>query len=91
MASKKDSGKEKVNGAIQRRISAEEFVIAWQKSDSLEDVAEVLGMTRMAVRQRAYAYRKHDIPLKSMRTGGRSVDWDSLRALAVSEAPSEEG
>jgi len=76
------------NGASKVKVNPQEFVLAWQESDTIDDVAERLGMNKMSVRQRAYSYRRKGVPLKSMRTGANKVDWESLKALAAASAPS---
>jgi len=76
------------NGASKVIVTPEEFVLAWQESDTIDAVAERVGMNKMSVRQRAYSYRRKGVPLKSMRTGANKVDWESLKALATASAPS---
>lgn len=73
------------------RIAPEDFVIAWQGAVTIDEVADKLGMTRMSVRQRAYSYRRKGVPLKSMRSSARKVDWDALRDLAYSAATPPQG
>ena len=90
MANKKDSGK-KTNGTARKIVTPEEFVLAWQGSETLDEVADKLEMSRMSVRQRAYSYRQHRVPLKSMRSSSRRVDWDALRAIAITADPTVEG
>lgn len=85
MPKKVEVKNDKSNGAT--RVNPQEFVLAWQESETIDDVAERLGMNKMSVRQRAYSYRRKGVPLKSMRTGANKVDWESLVALANASAP----
>lgn len=73
------------------KITPEDFVIAWQGGSTIDEVADKLGMSRMSVRQRAYSYRRKGVPLKSMRSSTRKVDWGALRDLAVSTTPPPQG
>ena len=76
------------NGTSKVIVTPQEFVLAWQESDTIEAVSERLGMNKMSVRQRAYSYRRKGVPLKSMRASANKVDWESLKALAAASAPS---
>ena len=76
------------NGTAKVKVQPREFVVAWQECETIDEVAERLGMNKMSVRQRAYSYRRMGVPLKSMRTGANKVDWKDLRDLAIKTAPS---
>ncbi|MAH47627.1 hypothetical protein CMI37_17540 [Candidatus Pacearchaeota archaeon] len=89
MASKKDSGS-KANGSTRSTVTPEQFVLAWQGSATIDEVADKLDMTRMSVRQRAYSYRRKGVPLKSMRSSSRRIDWDALKELAAGAPTSAE-
>lgn len=87
--SKKETKTSEGNGKV--RIAPEDFVIAWQSSTTIDEVAVKLDMSRMSVRQRAYSYRRKGVPLKSMRSSVRRVDWEALRDLAFSTATPPQG
>jgi uncharacterized protein (TIGR02996 family) len=48
-------------------VSPEKFVLAWNDSESADEVAERLGMTKPIVLARVSAYRKKGVHLKKMR------------------------
>ena len=66
------------------KVSAEDFITAWQTSASVDQVSKTLGMSKSAAMTRASNYRRvHDIPLKKFYRSCR-LDRAGLRALAVS-------
>lgn len=80
-------------------VSPEDFIKAFQESNSPEEVSEKVNMPVKAVMARASAYRKQrkdgrpGIPLKYFPRkatgggGGARLDLDNLRHLAESLAP----
>jgi response regulator of citrate/malate metabolism len=75
------------NGKARKaEVTAENFVRAWQTSETIEEVCQKTGMTRISCRQRAYQLRKKEVPLKKVvgGIGGRKVDYDALKKLAES-------
>lgn len=58
---------------VRTRSSMEDFVKAWETSESVAEAADKLGITKQSAGQRASTYRnKHGIPLKIMPRGGGS-------------------
>ena len=54
------------------RNNLETFLLAWQGSESIEEVAEKLNVCKASVYQRACKLRKHGIQIKQFeRAGGR--------------------
>jgi hypothetical protein len=45
-------------------VQPQDFVLIWERSESVEEVAEATGMNPNAVRTRAYFYRKKGVNLK---------------------------
>ena len=66
------------------KISPEEFIKAWQTSDSAIRAAEKTGMTYSGCTSRACWYRKRGIPLKTFRQGRFALNVKSLTTLAKS-------
>lgn len=60
------------------RISPDDFVRAWQKAETLTDVAKALGMSEHACENRAYRYRDQGVRLKHMR---KHMDVDRLNRI----------
>lgn len=57
----------------------------WQRSDSVSDVAEELGIARQTAAQRAYNFRRKGVPLKHMGSSRwHDQDWSDLADLARS-------
>lgn len=63
------------------KISARDFIKAWQTSDTIEDVISKTKMSRAAINSRAYIYKKRGVPLKKMENSG-GYDWDKLAEYA---------
>lgn len=57
-----------------KRVSADEFVEAWQRSASIEEVSERLGLPAPVLHARASEYRSKGVRLKSMRRNKLHVD-----------------
>ena len=79
------------NKERRRRIGAEEFITAWQTSNSVGEVAIKLyseetatgDNLRLSLSARACSLRKRGIPLKSMQFGNRKgLDVEGLANLA---------
>jgi hypothetical protein len=64
-----------------KAISPELFIKTWQKSTTLSEVAEALGLDRRNVLARGYLYRHKGVPLKRLRTKA-SYNWEELAELA---------
>lgn len=77
--------------AERRSVSPEEFVRAWQTSDSLAQVAERTGLKLETARARGRRFRKRGIPLKRFGGQGRpATDWEALKKLAEELGPTSE-
>ena len=66
------------------RIEMEPFITAWEKSESVKEVADKLGIKVTSVMARASKYRgtPFNIPLKTMpRGGGAKLDISAAKAL----------
>ena len=59
------------------KVSAREFVEAWQTSTTFQQVMDKTGMKRQAVNTRSYNYRAKGVPLKKLATD-RTIDWKEL-------------
>ena len=71
------------------RVSAEEFVRAWQTSNSMVEVAEKTGMSIVAVSSRVAMYRRKGVPLKPYRI--RKIDWEALASYAAEQLGDTDG
>ncbi len=72
----------------QHSVSAEDFVRAWQQSESVQQVMQITGMSESAVYVRSTKYRKLGIALKKYKAGsGSKLDVQALRKLADELAP----
>lgn len=49
-----------------KQVSAEDFVVAWATSNSLDEVCKTTGLNKPAVQQRAYALRKLGVKLPKL-------------------------
>lgn len=74
---------------IRTKISPEEFIHAWQTSDSLEEVCRKLDLNNGACHCRAYMYRRIGINLKEFPKGKKVLDAAKLNELAQSLLPKE--
>jgi|TARA_A100001518_G_C1193444_1_gene38453 hypothetical protein len=64
-------------------ISAEDFITAWQTSESMPEFVEKTSMTPRGASVRASQYRKKGVPLKKfVAVGSRRLDWSKLSSLA---------
>jgi transposase len=67
-------------------VSAEDFVVAWQRAGNLDEVASVLKLSRASAYARGAKYRKMGVELKKFpRTRRPSLDVKALNALAKKE------
>jgi len=62
----------------------EQFVKAWQESESVKEVSEKTGIPTATASGRARDYRERGIPLKMMRRGRNFLDVAKLKKLAKS-------
>jgi hypothetical protein len=74
-------------GRVWAGVSPEDFVRAWQRGDSVQAVADALGMTKQAVSVRAMIYRKKGIPMKLMPRGVPKLDVAALTKIAKDTKP----
>jgi hypothetical protein len=70
------------------RATPEEFIAAWQSSNSVAEVARKIGSRKQAVRTRAYRYRQLGISLKEF-PPVELPDWDELAEYAASLLPKD--
>ena len=75
------SGEEKVK-TRRPSVSPRDFVVAWQTSETVEQVASATGMTVTAASRRASSYRKRGVSLKLFRRGRGNTNWAALSDLA---------
>ena len=62
-------------------MSAEEFVRAWQRCDSREQIEEVFGRSYVLVAQRAVDLWRKGVGLKAFDRGAKSKRVDNYRKL----------
>ena len=68
----------------QYKVSAREFIEAWERSETAQEVCDKVGMPKAIVLARASAYRKDGIPLKKMkRRSSRALDVEELKKLVL--------
>tara|TARA_Y100000361_G_scaffold124954_1_gene118304 strand:+ start:457 stop:708 length:252 start_codon:yes stop_codon:yes gene_type:complete len=60
-----------------KRTSSEDFVVAWQKSESRQEVANKLEITYGAVSSREKNFRKAGVHLKEMPKAQRGIGIDA--------------
>ena len=65
-----------------KRVSPEEFVLAWQQASTLPSLADALGMTEHAAEVRAYRYRAAGVQLRDLRSSYR-LDVVGLNRIAA--------
>ena len=68
-----------------KHLAAEEFVIIWQSSSTIDEVMRRTGLTRGSATARASKYRSKGVPLKRMHSGSQKYTqekWSSLAGLA---------
>lgn len=81
MAEKK-ARKPAKDGRKQYAVGVEEFVRAWQTSESAQEVADKLGMPKPIVLARASGYRDAGIKLKNFKRGPKNaVPVDEMNRL----------
>jgi transposase len=72
-------------------VTPEQFVVAWQTSATVAEVAGRVGMPEATASARATDYRRKGINLKRMRRGRKGrLDVEGLKALAESLKPNKE-
>lgn len=72
---------------MKKALSAAEFVVVWQQSKSVAEVAKRAGLTPRSASIRASTYRKRGVLLKKFvptLIGRRPLDVAALNALALS-------
>lgn len=63
-------------------VSKEDFIRAWQKSDSMPELCKRLGIRSSHASVIAYRLRKNGVNLKKFKD--RGADWGKLKNLADS-------
>ena len=71
---------------MRSKITHEQFVTTWQKSKSIYDVGQKLGLSFDQTRNRAAYLRKMGVPLKKFPVGAPKKDFTPLIKLARSLA-----
>jgi hypothetical protein len=72
----------KATGRKDYGVTPEQFIRAWEKARSAQEVADELGMPKAIVLARASTYRADGIKLKKMKRGNRkSLDIKGLNKL----------
>jgi hypothetical protein len=67
--------------AKRKRLTHEEFVTAWAKAKSLDDVVAATGMSRVGVQARASRLRKAGVRLRRFARAKQPIDVKGLNAL----------
>lgn len=71
-----------------KSINWKNFVSTWEKSNSVREVAETLGIKASSVNNRAFQYLTKGIQLKKMRHGnigiGHALDVDKINEYVIS-------
>jgi hypothetical protein len=62
-------------------ITPEEFIRAWQSSETLDEAAQKLGTYKSVCHSRAAYYRTKGVPLKPLMTR-KAICWSELQNLA---------
>jgi transposase-like protein len=76
--------------AAHRKVSAREFVKAWQESSSVAEVARKVGSNSNACRVRAFRYRQNGVELKHFPfVEIPLIDWEELAEYADELVASE--
>lgn len=72
-------------------VSAEQFIMTWQNSESAAEVSEKTGIPIPIVHARASLYRRKGVKLKKMkRSSDRGLDVDALNLLITKIEGGEE-
>jgi hypothetical protein len=69
-----------------QRITNDDFVLAWLKSQNYEEVAERLGVSKLQVISKSQYLRKLGVNLPKYKVGPQTTDVDGLNALIQSYA-----
>lgn len=78
----KKGGDKEVRSLTDYGVTAEQFIEAWQTSETVDEVCEKLKMPKPIVHARASGYREKGVLLKKMkRYANRGLDVDGLNAL----------
>lgn len=74
---------------LPKGVTVESFVVVWQKSESVAEVAAKIGMERYdASGLASFLRRSHKVPLKHFRKDSKAkFDGATLRQLALENAP----
>ena len=72
----------KKNGRAKYGVTPEQFITAWQTSQSADEVADKLQMPKPIVLARVSCYRRAGLKLKKMpRRSGKGLDIERLNRL----------
>jgi len=75
-------------GVLGPLVSPEAFIEAWQSGTTIKEIAQRLGLTVNAAKQRATKMRKRGVKLKHFEANGANgwaaYNWPKLRELAES-------
>lgn len=76
------SGAKEVKTRTAYNVTPQQFITAWETSNTAQEVADKLGMPKLIVLARASSYRQDGIHLKKMRRDHkRALDVDALNRL----------
>jgi hypothetical protein len=63
------------------KVTAEQFVLAWQSAASFNEVLQKLDLPEKTIRSRAAYYRRKGVKLKKWRLGRKRLDVAALNKL----------
>lgn len=63
--------------------SPEDFVTIWQRAKTFEEVVQLTGASRHAVRERARSYREHGVKLKDLLPNPKGAGRPGLDVAAL--------
>ena len=69
-----------------KKLSNEEFVVAWQSAETIADAAKKTHLSKAAVAHRAARMRKAGVPLKRFKEVGARFDVEKLTEIATRSA-----
>lgn len=72
-------------------IEPEDFVVAWQTSKTVKEVAELLGISEDAAKLRASRLRKWGVKLKQMKPIKYHIKDDKLRIAQLNSLVNKHG
>lgn len=69
------------------KVSPEQFIYAWQTSESVDEVQQKTGLTVEVIYSRSTSYRREGVPLKKFPRRSAKAnkrDWGALASYAES-------